>query len=113
MSWLRTKLNLLRQCVMLAQNISVCGNLFAIFWRRFYFTRVEKLLSSRELITAARVVQKGGHWASAVGCWPASGQQMSIERAGPVLRFLMSSWLVAQHFGAVGQRPMTNDQGRV
>lgn len=42
---------------MLAQNISVCGNLFAIFFRAFYFTRVEKILSSRELITAARVVQ--------------------------------------------------------
>ena len=58
------EINLLRQCVMLAQNISVCGNLFAIFWRHFYFTRVEKILSSGELITAARVVQKAviGRW---------------------------------------------------
>ena len=41
------------------------GNLLAISWRRFYFTRVEKILSSRELITAARVVQKSGRWSLA------------------------------------------------
>jgi hypothetical protein len=42
---------------MLAQNISVCGNLFGKTLRSFYFNREEKVLSSTELVNAAGVVQ--------------------------------------------------------
>src|SRR5258708_40321785 len=44
---------------MLAQNISLCGNLFAKFFAPFNFNREAKILSSAQLITATRVVQKG------------------------------------------------------
>jgi hypothetical protein len=54
----RAKSNQLQQSVMLAQNISVCGNLFTEFFQRVHFNRGEKLLSSGEVITVARVVQE-------------------------------------------------------
>jgi hypothetical protein len=41
----------------LAQKFSVCGNLFQEFFLAKNFKRAEKILSSTELITAARVVQ--------------------------------------------------------
>jgi len=41
----------------LAQKISVCGNLFDEIFALENFTRAEKILSSAELITVARVVQ--------------------------------------------------------
>jgi len=41
----------------LAQKISVCGNLFQENFLGKNFKRAEKILSSAELLTAARVVQ--------------------------------------------------------
>jgi hypothetical protein len=43
---------------MLAQNISLCGNLFAIFFAPFDFNREENFLSSVEEVNAAGVVQQ-------------------------------------------------------
>jgi hypothetical protein len=43
---------------MLAQNISVCGNLFTKNSRAFLLNDEEKFLSSSEIINATGVVQK-------------------------------------------------------